>query len=273
MRRPLIVAAMIAVWYADIRMAAANPPLIGYLYRIEGFLDGEKVIYIGSAASIKERFASEYKWEYLLEKKSTKVYVKKVYGRLKIESTLDKARRQALRSVEQPVIDRARRKVAQENHERTQGQARAKVLNKDRAAKKPAKWRAKHQVKVARRWVQIKKVGGPLTLRAAGGVFLLLDVYRMYRETKTSRFDMAPYVLEDERGAFTIEYRRSSQLKPMKYFKKYVTGEAKGREVPISKVRFWQLKAEAEALWGTTDWKGDFVPGLLQRTLPVTNKS
>lgn len=56
-----------------------------------------------------------------------------------------------------------------------------------------------------------------------------------------------------------------------KYFKKYTGGELAGQQVELTSAEFQELRDEAAALWGTTDWKGGFVPGLLLRELPVIN--
>jgi hypothetical protein len=89
----------------------------------------------------------------------------------------------------------------------------------------------------------------------------------MYYHNKMSRYVMAPYVLEDEQGLFTLEARES--LLSSQYYKAYTSGGATGQTIEISPDEFRELKKEAEALWGTTDWVGDFVPGLLNRELPV----
>jgi hypothetical protein len=40
-------------------------------------------------------------------------------------------------------------------------------------------------------------------------------------------------------------------------------------EIRIPESEYNDLLKEAEALWGTTDWKGDWVPGLLRRELEI----
>ena len=37
------------------------------------------------------------------------------------------------------------------------------------------------------------------------------------------------------------------------------------------KDEFVELQEEAELLWGTTDWKGDFIPGLFRQELPIAD--
>ncbi|WP_224249084.1 hypothetical protein [Hyalangium gracile] len=82
-----------------------------------------------------------------------------------------------------------------------------------------------------------------------------------------SRYVMAPYILEDEQGLFILQQKES--LLSSQHYKAYMSGEVVRARIEISAEEFRELKKEAEALWGTTDWAGDFVPGLLNRELPV----
>lgn len=77
-------------------------------------------------------------------------------------------------------------------------------------------------------------------------------------------------VSTDERGLFTLE--KSTSLLRTQHHKAYISGEATGQRLPISPEEFRGLREEAEALWGTTDWKGDFVPGLFNKVLPIINR-
>ncbi len=95
----------------------------------------------------------------------------------------------------------------------------------------------------------------------------MYDAIKMARERKMSQYVMAPYVLEDEGGAFTLS--SAEGLFSGTYEKHYIEGDAAGTVVPIKKKEFYELKGEAEALWGRADWKGDFVPGKLRKELPV----
>ena len=162
--------------------------------------------------------------------------------------------------------------MARENRKRAPGQKRARVGNKIEASNSPDVWRERHKVRASRRWSVLRKpaaAGSRVVLRAVGGVLLLAEAYRLYYDYKVSRFVMAPYLLEDENGVFTLDYARSSWFSKMKYFKNYVAGDEKGQKIQIPKSEFQNLAAEAEALWGTTDWAGDFVPGLLMPSLEV----
>lgn len=68
---------------------------------------------------------------------------------------------------------------------------------------------------------------------------------------------------------FTLDYSKSSWVSDTKYFKNYVAGAKQGEKVRVSKSEFEDLAEEAKALWGTIDWQGDFVPGLLLPSLEV----
>lgn len=248
-------------------------PHIGYLYKLEGHLNGQPVIYIGSAASLKERLTKRHKWDKLLKQKTTKVSFKKVYAELDIaasnQKTLYSAREEALRSVEQKDLDKARKRAVAETRKRRPGQKRTKILNKIKAAKDPYAWQTRHKVTVSHRWTVVRKPGAPLILRGVGGVLLIAEVIRLYYDAKRSRFVMAPYLLEDEHGVFTIDYKRRSWLASTVYFKNYISTASKGKRIQISRAEFSALSTEARALWGTLDKRGKFVPGLLRPSLDV----
>ena len=76
---------------------------------------------------------------------------------------------------------------------------------------------------------------------------------------------MAPYLFKDEKGIYTINELDRGIFRFNKYFKNYKDGQ----RVEITEKEFLENKAEGEALYGTTDWKGEFVPGILRPTLPV----
>ena len=87
--------------------ASANGqlPRIGWIYRIEGHLEGSPVLYVGSAADLKQRLTSTHKWAPLLQQNGTKVYTQEVFAELDVPSsnrgTLLSARNEALRAAEQ----------------------------------------------------------------------------------------------------------------------------------------------------------------------------
>ncbi|WP_143177997.1 hypothetical protein [Cystobacter ferrugineus] len=81
---------------------------------------------------------------------------------------------------------------------------------------------------------------------------------------------MAPYVLGDENGFSTLE--QSRLLMSSVCHRVYLSGSGEDRRVEVSATEFRALKEEAESLWGTTDLHGDFVPGLLNRKLPLVER-
>lgn len=166
-------------------------------------------------------------------------------------------------------MDQARAQVEQANLRRASGEKRTKILNIDNAAADPVLWEARHRVRTGDTWRLMERTA----TRSAPKALVLLslvDAYLMYYDMKMSRYVIAPYILEDERGLFTLEQDES--LLMSKHYKTYIAGEITGQKLTISSEEFRALRAEAEALWGTTDWKGDFVPGLLNRVLPVISE-
>lgn len=251
-------------------------PHIGYVYKLEGHLNGQPVRYIGSAASLKERLVAKHEWSQLLRQTTTKVSFKKVYAELNITASKKKhpsgARSEALRSVEQLELDKAKKQAEAENRKKRPGQKRTRILNSRNMATDPHILQKRHNVTSSRRWGVLRKPGAPLILRSVGGVLLIAEVIRLYYDHKRSRFVMAPYLLEDEYGVFTLDYAKSSWLARTKYFKNYVVGVKQDTRVQVSKIEFSALTAEAKALWGTVDGRGNFVPGLLRPSLDVIVK-
>ncbi len=243
---------------------------IGWIYRIEGKLNGQPVQYVGSAAHLKKRLTNEHEWAALLRQDSTKVYAMEVFAELDVRSSnrqsLLSARNEALRAAEQRVLEQTREQVDRANRKRGPGEKRTRILNKDNAAADPATWEARHKVRTSQKWRPFERSGVSAATKALA-ILSIFDAYLMYYDAKMSHYVMAPYVLEDEAGVFTLD-KRTSRL-ASHYYKTYIGGQAVGRTYRISADEFSHLKEEAEALWGTTDWRGEFVPGLLNRTLPV----
>ena len=137
----------------------------------------------------------------------------------------------------------------------------------------------------------------------ANAAATVLDAYNYALEEKKSEYRYAPYVLKDDKGEFTLQEKDNGVFRRNNYYKNYivreddkhagVTGEGLQKRdgssssskeagkaesdgqpstdrrsvVEIDKEEFRKLKKEAEAVEGTTDWKGDFVPGLQRRQL------
>lgn len=180
--------------------------------------------------------------------------------------TLLSARNEALRAAEQRVMERAKTHVEKLNRKLAPGEPPARVLNEINASVDAAAWEVRHRVTTAESWVLVERRLVSATARMTLAL-TLFDFYWMYRAEKMERYVMAPYVLGDEHGFFTLEQSRS--LSSPSFHKVYVEDGASPRRIEVDASEFQQLKEEAESLWGTTDWKGDFVPGLLNRKLPL----
>ncbi|MEU3620144.1 hypothetical protein ABZ725_48890 [Streptomyces sp. NPDC006872] len=242
--------------------AAAEPIVIGHVYTVRGEIDGNAVVYTGSTArEIAQRlFKDKHTWSTLIKNKSTTIEVHEVKAVLNVEKSgggsVRSAENEALRAAEQVVIKRRRTDVGG-----------GRELNARQAATEEnvEVWAELHQVRLGPRVVTFRA-----GVKVAGVAFFqLLDFFLMYRDMKLSQYAMAPYLLEDTNGIFTLQETDRGIFRSNWYWKKYLTGTLAGQRVQITKVEFRELKEEAELLWGTTDWKGDFVPGLLRQELPV----
>jgi hypothetical protein len=270
----LLVSLLLFLGVTDGEASSGDPlPRIGWVYRIEGHLNGQPVLYVGSAADLKQRLTNNHKWARLLQQESTKVYAMEVFAALDVPSsnrqTLLSARTEALRAAEQRVLEQAREQIERPKRILAAREKETRLLNEMNASADAAAWEARHKVATSNSWQLVeRRVAGaaPKALMA----LTLLDAWLLYRDGKKSQYVMAPYVLGDERGIFTLE--QSTSLLPSRHYKAYLSGISEGQKIEISASEFRGLKEEAEALWGTTDWKGDFVPGLLNRELPIIRK-
>ena len=272
--RMMLVSLLLFLGVADSAASSGDPlPRIGWIYRIEGHLNGQPVLYVGSAADLKQRLTNNHKWARLLQQEGTKVYAMEVFADLDVPSsnrqTLLSARTEALRAAEQRALEQAREHVERPNRRQATGQQETRVLNEMNASTDAAAWEARHKVTTSNSWQRVEKRVAGATPKALMAL-TLLDAWLIYRDAKHSQYVMAPYVLGDEQGFFTLE--QGTSLLPSRHYKAYVSGSTKGQKIEISSSEFRGLKEEAEALWGTTDWKGDFVPGLLNRELPIVRE-
>jgi hypothetical protein len=162
---------------------------------------------------------------------------------------------EALRSAEQTVMDRAKK-------------AGLKPAHKIRAARRPELWRVRHGVELGKGQI-VKRAGSKLL--GSGVVGVLFQAVMAWRQQKADNFIQAPYVLLDEYGAYSLQQHTGpvGGLFGSKYFKNYKEGPLGGNSMEINEEEFQALKEEARALYGYIDWWGDFVPGLLNRSLPV----
>jgi RHS repeat-associated protein len=235
-----------------------EPRLIGHVYLIEGTIGGRPVHYTGSTAQeLRARF-SKHQWRELLEAADTRVTAWEVTGDPDVAAsgrqTWRSARNEALRSVEQKVLESRRNQPG--------------MLNKSAAATKEhaTTWSERHGARLGSATV----VTGGVKL-SANATFLILDVYTRWYEEKTSKFVMAPYLLESEEGVFTM-HRETRWFVSTDYYKDYVSGPRANQSHHISRSEARTLRDEARALWGYIDWQGDWQPGILRRSLPLMEK-
>ncbi|MEQ9076577.1 MAG: RHS repeat-associated core domain-containing protein [Sandaracinaceae bacterium] len=248
------------------------PEFIGYIYVLEGTLDGVDYHYTGQTAQeLRQRF-SRHRWRRLLEQEGTVVRVVEVEAELNIAASNRRnflsARREALGAAEQHYMEQTARR-----HRRT-GRVRGNGPNAA-APGNAATWRARHRV----RWGRLRRIPRSLALpRGATTAFIgfaLWDVMMQLRQTRTARYVMEPTVLLDEYGdASTLEVDEG--LVPIvgdDFFMRYQSGSRRGRRREIDYFAFRDLVDEAEAMWGYIDLLGEWQPGLLRRSLPEIDPS
>ncbi len=266
-------------------VASAEGKLVGYIYEATGPnpVTGTPSVYVGSTAQqlIKRISPSKHAQATFLRAPTTKVMVKAVVARPNVAAsgrgTLRSATQEALRSPEQAALDDATLAASETD---------TQVLNAMRAAAEEnvTAWATTHSVTVveltpATAPSYVVKVEGVWLLRGpwlagkALGVFNFLSLFTMVRDLKMSKYVMAPYLLQDEGGVFTISATRLGLPLVATYWKKYNSGPLSGQEIEITSDAFDFWKAEAYALWGYADWAGDFQPGIWRTTLPVIEPS
>jgi hypothetical protein len=239
---------------------------VGHVYTVRGTIAGSPVVYTGSTArGIAQRlYKDKHTWATLIRDKTTTIEVHEIKAILNIKEsaggTLRSAQNEALRSGEQVIINRRRAEPGGAAAEANAAEAaeEANVL----------RWADRHQV----------TLGARSTFRAgvkvgAFAAFNLLDFFLMYRDQVLSQYVMTPYLLEDEGGIFTLQEEDRGIFRSNWFWKNYKQGSLAGQRQQISKDKFLELKEEAELIWGTTDWKGDFVPGLLRQELPIIDRT
>ncbi len=236
-----------------------EPVMIGHVYVIRGIHNGDNVAYVGSTAQELKKRLGNHQWNLLLKDKNTTVDVYDVNAELDVgksgRRTLRSALNEALRAAEQLVIDKVKG-----NSEKT--------VNKRNAATdvNQKKWADTHNLDIDLNSPKGTLKGG-VKLGAFGG-FALLDTFLTYRSMITSKYQFAPYLLEDDGGVFTIGYGSDGWLSKTKYWKTYESGPKSSQKEYLSKDDFNYWKEEAKALWGYLDFWGNFAPGLLNPVLP-----
>jgi len=215
-------------------------------------------VYTGSTIqALRNRFRT-HEWRDLIRAETTRIDTYEIKAELNVaasgQQSLRSAQNEAMRAAEQVVL------------KRTRAETGVTELNIDEAAAEANidSWAEIHNVILGPRTSFKPGSGGAA---AAFGGLQMLQLALMWRDMKLARYVMAPYLLEDEHGVFTLA-KESSLFSFSKYYKEYKTGQLAGQEVEISKDEYSALKEEAEILWGTTDFWGDWVPGLLLKELP-----
>jgi hypothetical protein len=282
----------VAVSHATLTSPATNTAVgealiirIGSLYKLEGFIDGQPVVYVGKAWEIKARIGSrvsEHHWGSLVKDPKTKVSMKKVYGKPDVQAsnrgTARSARDEALFSQEEKSVGETEQQVKEYNENLKPGQQPKRLLNDPAARTRPENvetWQQRHNASMDEKWEVIKEPGSSaITFRAFVGLQvaqLIWDAIMMTRNQKIAQYQWAPYVFleSDEESSFTLQDWGKWWGFEMHYEKRYITGPRQGTTVEISKEEFKELVDEAHALYGDVDFWGDFVPGILMPRLPV----
>ncbi|WP_246358543.1 hypothetical protein [Paenibacillus phytorum] len=238
-----------------------DPVTVGHVYDIEGPYQGKTESYVGSTAQELLERMGKHKWKALVADPATTVTTYEVKAELNVaesaRGTQRSALNEALRAAEQQVIDKKGGKDA--------------LLNDRNAATKEngEYWTVKHKVEIDMNSSKLSLKGGAPVGAFAG--FALWDAFLAYRSMVTSKYEFAPYLLEDGGGVFTIGYGRNGWLDSTKYWKTYQTGPMAEQKVYVGEDDFDFWKKEAQALWGRLDFWGNFVPGLLNPVLPVVD--
>jgi len=226
------------------------PVVIGYVYIIEGQFKGESVTYIGSTAQDIKKRMGKHEWKAVVQDPNTTVKAIEVKAELDIEGsgrgTRFSARNEALRTAEQQIIDSYEKK-------------KIELANKIAAATKENTkiWDARHAVEFSIKSAKVALKGG----KRVPSVMSVLDIYSTAMDLIKSEYVYAPYYMQDEGGVFTIRKEVGGLTSFFKttYYKTY---QSSCQIVEINKEEYNYWANEGEALWGTLDGKGNFVPGL-----------
>src|SRR5262249_8672263 len=113
----------------------------------------------------------------------------------------------------------------------------------------------------------LKTVEAINTELALGGT--IIAAWQIGRSLKTSEYSFRPVEFNDHLGTFIVEGFNRGLLGVLRgqgweYRKTYLTGRP-GYTEQITKKAYDAYTAESHRLYGYLDWKGDFVPGELQK--------
>ena len=257
---------------------------IGSIYKLEGFLNGKPVTYVGKANEIKVRIgrdAERHNWGDLVKDAKTKVSIRKVYANPDANAsgrgTARSARNEALLSQEEKALRQTEQEVEQYNKALRPGESPVTVLNDKRpaAGENMRIWQERHSATSDEKWDVIKSPGSStIVFRAFIGLQVLqviLDAILQERNRKMALYRWALYVFleQDDQSSFTLSSEESWWGFVTHYRKTYITGPRKGTTVEISKDEYNSLADEGHALYGDVDFWGDFIPGMLLPKLPI----
>ena len=262
---------------------------------------GESISYTGSTTQeLKKRFG-KHKYNQLINAESTTIDVQKVSAEVDVAAsgrgTLRSAKNEAVRSLEETTRNQVSKEPARPLNEvkaATEENAAAWAKRHNVEAGESFTYKSAGAKPGANATVITESATGAATAESAtgataspeaaavsragrvglkgggaAGVFIglaLIDAYTMAREQAEAKYVMAPYLLEDEGGVFTLE---EEGLIFKGYQKRYVEGDRAGDVVPIEKSEFRENMDEAKALWGHLDSNNEWVPGKLRKELPA----
>ena len=252
---------------------------IGYVYKASFAEAGVSKAYVGSTAQkLMRRLCKQHKRWDVLSLPDIEIEVHAVYARLDAAAsgrgTLWSARSEALNAAEQRILlatKEAGIKTINDINAATYVHMEDWLKAYDVVA--PGEITAgmvaeeKYLVRVQSKWLFKRPSLGGLSGAAFAGLDVL-QAFLIWRDLEMSKYVMAPYLLEDDDGVFTLVHTENLVMSD-EYWKRYNTGTKSGKDVSISAADFDYWKEEAHCLWGYADWKADFVPGILRRKLDV----
>ncbi len=231
---------------------------VGSIYYAEGIdAKGERFTYTGKTRrQLDERLATHHKKAAILADK-TSIEERKVVADIDLtQSTAkqNKAKDEALAVVEYDIMAEADKKGIKSLNEKAAGE----FINIE-------SYRGRYNPRVLGKVIVRKLAKVPQGIGVVADILFAVELYRAISSEK--KFLMAPYVLADSHGVYTLRESGIPFINK-KYEKHYVEGEWKGRDVEVSSGEFVALQVLAEKIWGYVDWKNDWQPGVLQKELP-----
>jgi RHS repeat-associated protein len=255
------------------------PGQIGWVYYIDanGKLQGT---YVGSAESLSRLFNQGHPAEQLIFEPplDRTITAWRAFGEPNIpwsgQGTSQSALQESLRSVEAPII---RSLSPVESPLSLNAINAARVQNAE-------VWEAIHQSRLSQRPIRIANPGQGIVLRSLGilgWVQVVADeaVIKPIEEKKAQYVNDLLQFSDDEYADlygrpqghdFNILIEPGEHFwNADKYYKSYLSGSCKDKRIYIDKAEAKRILQNYEALYGYVDWKGDFVPGIRRKSLPV----